>query len=252
MKSTTPIITLLFTLLLFAGCRAPLELLETGELERADISTEALVDMVPDYSDRLQTLSGSGRAFISQPGNSDRVSIDFHSNREVSLVTFRNRLGMEGGQLLVEEDSVLVYNRIDKVAEKISLKDANLTEVGTLATINLVELFHYPIQRSEITDIYQDDQYYVAITEDRTRITIDKNSGFIMDLQTHPDSDAPYSRISYESYESLGDFYLPKKITIFSQDGAIRVTMLVRQIQANQELPELKIQVPDEVPIISI
>jgi hypothetical protein len=251
-KSTTPIITLLFALLLFAGCRAPLELLETGELERADISTEELVDMVPDYSDKLLTLSGSGRAFISQPGNSDRVTVDFHSNREASLVTFRNRLGMEGGQLLVEEDSVLVYNRIDKVAEKISLKDANLTEVGTLATINLVELFHYPFHRGEITEIYQDDQYFVAITADRTRITIDNNSGFIMDLQTHPDSGAPYSRISYESYESQEGFYLPKKITIFSQDGSTRVTMLVRHLQANKELPELKIQIPDEVPIISI
>lgn len=240
---------MIITLILFAGCRASHELLETGELETTDISAEELADMIPDYSGSLATLSGSGRAFISQPGNSDRISIDFHSNREASLVSFRNRIGIEGGQLLVKDDSVLVYNRIDKIAEKISLRDANLTEVGTLATINLIELFHYPFERRKITDIFQDELHYVAITEDGTRITVSKETGFILDLQTHPDSDEPYSRINYNAYESTEDFYLPRNIAIFSPEGDIRVTLLVRQLQINRDLPDMEIRIPDEIPV---
>jgi len=139
---------LLITMILFAGCRTQVELLETGDLERADISADEFVDLVADYSDSLFTLSGNGRAFISQPGNNDRISLEFHSDKEASLVTFRNRIGIEGGQLLVKDDSVLVYNRIDRTAERVSLRDANLTDVGSLATINLIELFHYPINEN--------------------------------------------------------------------------------------------------------
>lgn len=244
------LISFMFFLVLLTGCRAPYELLETGELERADINAEEFADMVPDYSHSLETLTGNGRAFISQPGNSDRISVDFLSDRNASLVTFRNRIGIEGGELLVKDDSVLVYNRIDRIAEKISLRDANLTEVGTLATINLVEPFHYPLERGEITGIYQDEEHYVAITGDGTRITIDKETGFIMDVQTRPESGAPYSRINYQSYELIEDFYLPRNIAIFSPDGDIRVTLLVRQLQINKELPDLEIRIPDEIPLI--
>jgi hypothetical protein len=249
-RHLSPFTVLIFTILIFAGCRPTHELIETGELEHADIGIEELSEMVPDYLESLYTLSGSGRALISQPGNSDRLTLDFHSDRETSLLTFRNRLGIEGGQLLVQNDSVLVYNRIDKVAEKISLKDANLTDVGTLATINLIELFHFPFHEHNITDLFQDNQFYVAITGDDTRITIDRDNGLILDLQTHPDAGYPYSRIHYEAYGSYGDFTLPGKITIFSSDGEIRVTFLVRQLQTNSELPDMEIPIPEEVPII--
>jgi hypothetical protein len=247
LKST---IILFVTLLLFAGCRTPVELLETGELVSADISAEEFKDLIPDYSGTLETLSGTGRAFISQPGNNDRITLDFHSDKEASLVTFRNRIGIEGGQVLVRDDSVLVYNRIDKIAEKVSLRDANLTEVGSLATINLIDLFHYPAVREEISEVFQDDQYYVAATETGTRITIDKENGFIMDLQTAPDSDRPYSRINYETYERQDGFYLPRKITIFSSNGDTRVVLLVRQLQTNRQLPALEIDIPDDDPIL--
>jgi hypothetical protein len=249
-KRSSPIIVLVLALLLFAGCRPTHELIETGELEYADIGIDELTQMVPDYLESLVTLSGNGRALISQPGNSDRVTLDFHSDRDSSLLTFRNRLGIEGGQLLVRDDSVLVYNRIDRVAEKISLKDANLTDVGTLATINLIELFHYPFHDHHITDVFQDHQFYVAITSDDTRITIDRESGLILDLQTHPDAGYPYSRIHYEAYGNYQDFTLPGKITIFSADGEIRVTFLVRQLQTNSDLPDMNISIPEEVPII--
>lgn len=243
---------LLIALILLAGCRTQVELLETGDLERADISAGEFIDLVPDYADSLFTLSGSGRAFISQPGNNDRVSLEFHSDREASLVTFRNRIGIEGGQLLVKDDSVLVYNRIDRTAERVSLHDANLTDVGSLATINLIELFHYPIDKTEITDVFQDHQYYVAATAAGGRITIDKENGFVLDLQTASGSGMPYSRINYESYERHEGFYLPKKITIFSSDGDTRVVLLVRQLQTNSPLPALEIDIPDEIPILAL
>jgi len=106
--------------------------------------------------------------------------------------------------------------------------------------------------RTEIRDVYEDQHYYVAATENGMRITIDKENGFVLDLQTAAGTDTPYSRINYESYERHDDFYLPKKITIFSSDGDTRVVLLVRQLQTNSPLPELKIDIPDEIPILAL
>ena len=250
MKLKTGFYITMILLLLATGCRTGHELIETGELVRAEISTGELERMIPNYSEELETLQGNGRALISQPGASDRVSVDFFSNRTSSLVTFRNRLGIEGGQILIEKDSVLVYNRVDSQAEKFSIYDAFLTQIGTLATINLMKLFHTPLEEPIVGNVYRDEEYYVAATSSGVRLTVDRENGLIHDLQTPPGAPDPYSRISYEAFEPFNGFYLPRKITIFSRDGNTRVTLLVRRLEANRAIPELKVEIPEDVPVI--
>lgn len=241
----------LLALLAFTGCRTP-QLVETGELEESDLTVRELMEVLPDYSNSLTTLAGSGRALISQPGGSDRVTLSFHSNRTESLVTIRNRLGIEGAQILVQEDSVLIYNRVDQIAEKVSLLNGNLTQVGALTTINLMDLFHYRVAAGRVNRILEDSRYYVLITEGHTRIITDKNNGQILEVEASGQSDLPYRRILYEEYHSLNGFYLPRKITIFSVDGSSRVTFLVQQLETNPALPEMMIPIPEDVRILRL
>ncbi|MEX0994916.1 MAG: DUF4292 domain-containing protein [Balneolaceae bacterium] len=233
-------------IMIMTGCRTSHQLIETGNLQKAEISPNELLTLIPDYRDSLNTLSGNGRALVSQPGNSDRVTLEFYSDRDASLVTVRNRLGIEGAQILVKKDSVLVYNRIDEIAESSSLKEGNLSQIGSLATVNLLNLFHFPVTRDDIRQIFEDENYYVAILKDQTRVTIDQKNGRILDIRSSENSNRPYSQIIYEAYEQLNGFYLPRKITIFSMDGTSKVTLLVRQLEVNRSLPPLKIQLPED------
>ncbi|MEX2600542.1 MAG: DUF4292 domain-containing protein [Balneolaceae bacterium] len=245
------LITASLALLAFTGCRTP-QLIETGELEESDLTVRELRDLVPDYSSSLTTLSGSGRALISQPGGSDRVTLTFHSNQTESLVTIRNRLGIEGAQILVQEDSVLIYNRVDQIAEKVSLRNGNLTQVGALTTINLMDLFHYPLSAGRVDRILEDSRFYIVITGDETRIITDKNNGQILEVEASSQSELPYRRILYEEYHLLDGFYLPRKITIFSADESSRVTFLVQQLEANPALPEMAIPIPEDIRILRL
>lgn len=243
-KITAAAVILIFILL--SGCRTSHQLIETGDLEKADIKPKELLRLIPSNEESLNTLSGTGRALVSQPGNSDRVTLEFYSDRDTSLVTVRNRLGMEGAKILVHSDSVLIYNRIDEIAEKSSLNGGSLSQVGSLASVNLVDLFHYRPTRPEIRQILEDENYYVVITSDQTQVTIDKSTGLILNIRSSETSNRPYSEIIYESYEILNGFYLPRKITIFSIDGTSRVTFLVRQLEVNRTLPPLEIQIPED------
>ncbi|MEX1011044.1 MAG: DUF4292 domain-containing protein [Balneolaceae bacterium] len=250
MKKPLPVLlTLLF--LLGSGCRSiSWTETETGELSPSELGSEEFAALVPDYLNSLQTLQGSGQALISQPGGSDRVHLDFYSSREESLVHIRNRLGMEGAQILVGEDSVLVYNRIDNIAEKVSIRSEYLSDVGTLATVNLATLFSPGISKEELEAIYESRDHYVGVTESNSRITVDRGHGTILEIQHPEEADSPYRRVIYEEYGDADGFTLPRKITIFSQDGRSRVTFLARFLQANHPLPELTIRIPEETPIL--
>lgn len=247
-----PAVTVIFIILLLNGCRTSHQLIETGDLTEASLSPEELHELIPDYRDTLNTLSGIGRALVSQPGNSDRVTLEFYSDRDRSKVTVRNRIGIEGAQILVDSDSVLVYNKIDDYVEKSSLEDGNLSQVGSLATINLVDLFHYRFSLPDIRQIFEDNDYYVAVTADKSRITIDKDHGLIREVRSSAESNHPYSHIIYESYEQFNGFYLPRKISIFSMDGTSKVTFLVRQLEVNPSLPPLEIQIPENTRILTL
>lgn len=242
--------TLLSILALFLLSACSTTEIFTGmeNLEFADITAEELTALTPDYNDELHTISGSGRAIVSEPGNSDRVTIRFQANREEGLINVRNSAGIEGGQIYVDNDSLTIYNRIDKIAEKVSLQQGNLSSVGSLASVNLIELFNYTIDPSEIDRIYDDGDQFVVLLNNQALIRVIKSSGFIHNVvHANEKHSAPYSKIEYDGYALINTFYLPRRITIYSVDENSRAALLVQQLELNVELPELGIDLPDDV-----
>lgn len=233
---------------LLSACSASRTTLSIEDLQPSSITADELADLTPDYSSTLETINGSGRAIISEPGNNERVTLRFQSGRTASLITVRNALGIEGGQILVDSDSLLIYNKIDNYAEKVSIFQSNLTSIGSLASLNMLDMFSYSLDAENISQIFEDDDRYVALMHDQSQVTISKNSGMVS-MVTHSGSKAAYSQIEYEGYAEIDSFFLPRKITIFSNDGRSRATFLVQNLQVNQPLGDLTIELPENIPI---
>jgi hypothetical protein len=235
--------------LLFLGaCSTQRTILSIEDMEPSDLSAEELASLVPDYRETLQSIAGNGRAIVSEPGGSDRVTLQFQSSRDASLITVRTGVGIEGGQILVDSDSLLVYNRVDGYAEKVSIHQSNLTSIGSLASLNMLDMFSFAIPEESIAYIFEDDSRYLAILDDDTRVTISKSDGYVESVQKRG-SRAAFSLIEYEGFAGISDFYLPRKITIFSRDGNSRATFLVQRLDVNPVLPELTLDLPDNIPI---
>lgn len=249
--TTRTLIAIACLLILITGCRTTeLTSPDREVVHRSDISKEELLALLPDNRDSLDTISGSGRVSLSEPGNSETVNVDFHSDRESSLVTLKSRIGgIEGAQILVHNDSVLVYNRIEETAEKTSLYNENLTQIGSLATINLVNLMSFTISADDISRIYENENVYVTVSSDGLRVTIDKTSGLITHVEAFPTSGAPYGEIIYEQYGQLDGFTLPRRITVFSKDGQSRALFLIRELETNRLLPPMRLSIPEETPV---
>lgn len=250
--SRKPLLLAVLSMILFSACgTTERAAVDVGDMERSSLTPDDLSVLVPDYSETLLTLIGSGRAMISEPGGSERVTLQFSSGRDASLITIRTSVGIEGGQILVDNDSLLIYNKVDNYAEKVSLQQSNLTTIGSLASLNMLDLFSFPLNPDSVREIYEDSRNIVAVLDDDALLTIRKEDGLVKEV-VQSRSDAAYSRIEYEGYARIDGFYLPRKITIFSSDGSSRATFLVQRLEVNPDLPPLEIDLPDDIPIYRI
>jgi len=236
--------------LIIAGCSTPRTAAEVEGLNPAAISADSLAALIPDYQNQLYTMTGSGRALVSEPGNSERVTVDFSSDREKSLLTIRTSIGIEGGQILIEPDSLLIYNKIDNIAQKVSPERSRLSSVGSIASLNMLDLFNFRVDSEEISRIFDDRNSYVVLLRDDAVIHVDKTSGLIQKVdRSQSPPPVPYKSIEYEGYAEINGFQLPRKITIFSGDGQSRAVFLVQRLNVNGKLPPLAIELPEDTPI---
>lgn len=215
----------------------------------SSFSIEETVNRIPNYSGTLSAVSGKGRALVSEPGNSDRVTINFQADSVFSLLTIQNRIGIEGGKMLVDSDSILIYNRMDDIAQKISIYDGRMTSLNELASINILDLLNFKVAEEQVTRILENNNFLQLRLENGVRVYLDKEEGRVRQVEQTPLELAPYSKIEYESYGELNGFILPRKITIFSSDKKSRVVFLIRSLEVNPSLPELKIEIPAHIEI---
>lgn len=220
-----------------------------GDFSRINIPEEDIVSEIPNYESELNAIKGKGRALVSEPGNSDRVTIDFEANRALSLLTFQNRIGIEGGQMLVDEDSILIYNKLDKVAQKISIYDGRMTSLNELASINILDLLNFKVEAKDIQSVWESNNSYQLRLKNGAQVFVNKEEGWVQQVDQTYEGMAPYSRIVYESYGELNGFTLPRKITIFSADGDSRVVFLVRSLEVNPGKLNLEIDIPKDIVI---
>ncbi|WP_290963479.1 DUF4292 domain-containing protein [Gracilimonas sp.] len=220
-----------------------------GDFTRVEIPKEEVVSQIPNYATELDAIKGKGRALVSEPGNSDRVTIDFEANRELSLLTFQNRIGIEGGQMLVDSDSILIYNKLDKIAQKISIYDGRMTTLNELASINILDLLNFKVYAGDVQSVWESNNSYQLRLKNGARVFVNKEKGWVQQVDQTRRGLAPYSRIIYESYGELNGFTLPRKITIFSADGDSRVVFLVRSLEVNPGKLNLEIDIPNDINI---
>ncbi|MGM0505561.1 MAG: hypothetical protein ACQER4_00045 [Bacteroidota bacterium] len=238
---------MLAILLLASGCRTSIQTLEMGELRRSDLSPQELVHLVHGETPELERISGEGRLFISQPGGSDRITVEFHADRERALFSFRNRIGIDGGEILVDQDSIRVWNKMDNLLQIVSRDNPGLTPLGALSTLPLTELFQVRLDSRDIEEILENDTHLDVQLQNGTRLIVTRQSGTVLELHKESDPNALYDRAVYELHRESGSFRLPGKITIFGTDGETRLTLLIREATPNGELPPLQLDLPSGI-----
>jgi|AntRauTorcE11897_2_1112592.scaffolds.fasta_scaffold05652_2 hypothetical protein len=225
------------------------EIITDENFRPSDISADSIVAGIPDYSTTLLTVKGKGKAIVSEPENSQRATLYFSSNRKKSLITAKNSIGIEGGKLLTDGDSLLIYNKVDKYARKISVKNNDLERINNLASINLLEIFNIPVSKKQVKRILENEDSYLLKLQSGGEVFVNKNNNLIQQIDQPASSQLPYSRIIYDAYDTVEGLLLPRRITIFSRNKSAKIELLIQSLQVNPELGELKIDLPEDIKI---
>lgn len=235
-------------LLLVAACSSTRELAD-AEFGPSPVTPSELARALPDYRSTLQTVSGEGRAVVSGPEGTERVTIRFRGNRARSLLEIRNSLGIEGGKMLSDGDTLLIWNQLDGFAREIPIQPGSLRNIDHLASLNVLEMLNYTAEAGSIRRVLASEELLRADLEGGGRIFAGRRDTLVRRVEQPTSSGLPYSRIEYEAYARTGDYSIPRKITIFSSDGSARVVFQVRSLEINPELDSLRIDLPPDIPI---
>lgn len=208
-----------------------------------------IVEQLPNYNDDLQSVEGKGRAIVSEPGNTERITILFASTHQKSLVTIRNGLGIEGGKLLTDGDSLLIYNKVDKYARKVAVKGASLDRINRLASLNILDILNYSVREEDVDQFLENETLYQLQLKTGTKVYIDKNSHAVRQIIQPSSTDLPYSKIEYDAYTSMKGFTLPRRISIFGPEGKSKIALQLTALELNPTLDALIIELPDDIPI---
>lgn len=235
--------------LIFAACKSTAPVVDTdvSNYSLSDTPVNQIVAQLPNYSGQITAITGKGRAIVSEPGNSERATIDFSADTSLSLLTVKNRIGIEGGAMLVDQDSILVYYKLDKIAQKVAITDGRLTSLNELASINLIDLLHFHLEEEAVVEVYEaEDTYLLRLTTDGGA-TIDKAEHLIREVRQPYGAGLPYSKLTYENYGELNGYTLPRKITILSADGNSKVVFQIRSLQLNPKTVDLRLDIPSNI-----
>ena len=246
--STLSFILIIACCLVWTSCSSTQQLSKEGFTE-SETDKASIIQQLPDYSTKLHSLKGKGRAIVSEPNNTERVTLLFSSNRQKSLVTIRNRLGIEGGKLLTDGDTLLAYNKIDKYARKISIRDGKLERINRLASLNILDIINYTVDSTDISQVLENQKHFKLLSTRKAEIFVDKESNRIREVVQPKNSDLPYSKIVYDAYSELNGFILPRRITIFGAEGSSKIALQLTSLELNPDIGALKIDLLDDTRI---
>lgn len=204
---------------------------------------------IPDYTDNLHDISGKTRIQISLPHHYQRGFISFISNRQQSKFKFKNSLGIEGGELYFNKDSVLVYNRIDKFARKMSIQRYSYIYLNGVLPINPINIISPRLDTLKAQNLYQSSDYYAINFHDGTRIIISKKDYLIRKIEYPAGLHSDYTTVMFSGYATIDGFHLPRKIQILSSDKKSNIFLLIQSLKINPSNPDFKIKLPPHLKV---
>lgn len=248
--STTLLIT---ALALAAACSTPEPLhLEKGVFEPSEFDAASFFEYYSGHIPMLSAVSGQAAVQVSEPGNTERLTVRFQSDRTHSLLLLRNNLGIEGGRIYSDPDSVIIYNRLEQEARKMSHDDAAWFYLNGVTALNLIQIL-YPVTGPEhISRILENDRFFLVEAHNGDRHFIDRERMLIMQTDREVHHPEAYHTFLFENHAQIEGFHLPRRIRILSSDRKSSIFLVIRALDVNPSELNFNPGIPDDIELIRL
>ena len=239
-------------ILLLQACSGSRPVLDsiTGEtFHKSRVPIDSLKQHLTDYQHSLISASGRGKVIIDQPGSHERGTIIFDANRKEALIRYKNGLGIEGGRMLIDGDSVLIFNRINKTARKMSLQDYSYLYLNGIMPMNPLTLLAPDLSKKAIRGLYENKHYYYILFKDGTRAYLDHQDWTIRKIVYPFDRSDAITNFMYNAYANIKGFHLPRKIQMTSHNAQSSLFLMIESLKINPKQLDFNLGLPKDITI---
>jgi hypothetical protein len=256
----TALLALLFTgFVMLSACSPRIspdgQGLQMEGLTRAEIPADSLIiymkaqQGITQHPEGVHALRGRAAARVSMPGSSEQATLRFTSDPQQSLLSFRNNLGIEGGRIYADTDSVLIYDRIEKTAQKMSLEASRYALLNGFTAFNIITLLFPDIQTRPAPQVFEDAERWVILTGAGRQYEIGKENGLLSRVRNPAADPMAYNQFIFSEYATIDGIQLPRRIQILSNDEESSIFLIVQALEINPEDPDFDPQIPDDITI---
>ncbi len=240
-------------LIVVSGCAVPETLqLDEGTFITSEVEKEIFFERYAEKNQTLNAISGRASVQVSEPGRTERANIRFRSDRLHSLLLISNNLGIEGGRIYSDPDSVIVYNRIEEVAHKMSHEEAAWFYLNGIGAMNLIRMLHPITAPEQIDAIYESDDFFLIRTNHGDRHFVSREQMSLRRTERPTHHPQAYSTFSFDNYAEIEGHRLPRRIQILSTDETSNIFLVIRALEVNPTELEFDPGIPGDVALIRL
>lgn len=218
-------------LILAASCAPKPILLKEGRFDLSKRDGQEVMSDLFDAGSFAESVSGTARVQATSPGLTERGIMDFASTRRMSYASIRNGIGIEGYRLLIDGDSITIFNRIDRYAERLALKDAILP-------MSLLDILNPDLLSKRVSKLYENPTYWYFLFVDGSAAIIGRSDGHIKRL------DALFATVLYEDVTRNDSIPMARRIQLLSHDQKTNIFLNIQAVRMNPESLEFELRMP--------
>lgn len=223
-----------------------------GDFEPSQASAEEVMSSLVLDFEQVDALTGRANARISSPDYSDQATLLFTSDRSQSLLAMRNNLGVEGGRIYADADSVTMYDRIEGKAWRMSTEESHRILLNGLTAFNLLEFLLPAFSATDISAVYESEDKWMLGLENGNQLYFNKSSGLLKRIFQPATGPEAYNHFIFSNHARLEGLMLPRRIQILSNDEKSTIFLLIQALELNPSAPSFDIGIPDDIPIVRI
>ncbi|MCH8495921.1 MAG: DUF4292 domain-containing protein [Balneolales bacterium] len=249
MKHVLFIVVLMVAL---AGCTPrPVTIEQDNNFTSSNRNPQEILDLVTSNRPLINSLSGRARAQFSTPGSSERSTVQYGSDRDRSLLTFRNSLGIEAGRLLVETDSVTLFNRIDQVVQKVGSQNQDILLDNGYYAVNMLNVLNPDLTQLRPRRVSENATSWRITFDDNTQMVFDKETYVLTSVQYYVQSPIAFSTYLFANHTDVNGYPLPRNVQILSNDKKSSIFLTMQSYEVNPPGLNLDLEIPSHIRVIN-
>lgn len=240
-------VALVFTL---ASCRPVYVLVDDTDTEFS-LSSERITDILPQLQNqaRPSVLEGRARVQLSTPQERERVIVTFTADKYQTVLRIRNNLGIEGGRMLIDQDSVLIYDRIESSAWKVSREEGDMFFIQDISAINIMDILYPDFSEGFRTRIHESEHSYLLRSQSGKQYIIRKENYQLQKVIFPDDQFLTWTEFIFSDFQDHDMFQYPSRVQILSSDRKSNIFMLIQNIDFEPSNPDFSLGIPDHISV---